>query len=104
MAVFYLDGFALSFLVKTKKGSQARLVPVRRWPWIAMDIMNKNDNNQRITYRVTFYLPYKDATVQKLLNHYISDPKIFIIFNFRLTALNKSNVSHFILYLHCEHH
>ena len=26
MTVFYLDGFALSFLVKTKKGSQARLV------------------------------------------------------------------------------
>ena len=69
-----------------------------------MDIMNKNDNNQRITYRDTFYLPYKDAKVQKLLNHYISDPKIFIIFNFRLTTLNKSNVSHFILYLHYEHH
>ena len=66
-----------------------------------METMNKNDNNQRITYRDTFYLPYKDATVQKLLNHYISDPKIF---NFRLTALNKSNVSHFILYLHYEHH
>ena len=101
MNVFYLDGFALSFLVKTKKGSQARLVTRKK---MARDIMNKNDNNQRITYRVTFYLPYKDATVQKLLNHYISDPKIFIIFNFRLTALNKSNVSHFILYLHYEHH
>ena len=30
MTVFYLDGFALSFLVKTKKGSQARLVITRK--------------------------------------------------------------------------
>ena len=41
MTVFYLDGFALSFLVKTKKGSQARLVTRKKMamdchglPWI----------------------------------------------------------------------
>ena len=34
MTVFYLDGFALSFLVKTKKGSQARLVTRKK---MAMD-------------------------------------------------------------------
>ena len=84
MTVFYLDGFALSFLVKIKKGSQARLVTRKKMAMDCHGNYEQNDNDQRITYRDTFYLPYKDAAVQKLLNHYISDPKTF---NFWLTAL-----------------
>ena len=77
MTVFYLDGFALSFLVKTKKGSQARLVTRKK---MAMETMNKTTTiNASLTETHFIYLTkmlqYKNYLI------IISQIRRFLIFD-----------------------
>ena len=81
MTVFYLDGFVLSFLVKTKKGSQARLVTRNK---MAMDCHGYYEHErQQSTHHLqshNLFTLQRCNSTKKLFNHYISDQKIFYHF------------------------